>query len=117
MRSGVKVAALAAAALAGARIAVRRRTRRAVRPDAGSHAARVARIASQLRGRPGTRPLSLRKRAVSHQVPKARDLRARDEKIDISDLDAILEIDPVARICVAEPGVTFVDLVAATLRH
>src|SRR4029078_10481637 len=38
-------------------------------------------------------------------------------KIDISDLTEILEIDPVKRICVAESGVTFVDLVSATLRH
>jgi FAD/FMN-containing dehydrogenase len=59
----------------------------------------------------------LRKKGVSHQVPKARDLRHRDAKIDISDLDEILEIDPVRRTCTAEAGVTFVDLVAATLRH
>src|SRR5690606_17571156 len=65
----------------------------------------------------GTAPVSLRKRAVAHQVPKAGDLRRKDEKVDLSDLDQILEIDPLARRCVAEPGVTFVDLVDATLRH
>src|SRR5207248_10767519 len=53
----------------------------------------------------------------SHQVPKSGDLRRRDDKIDISDLDEILSIDPVARTCVAEAGVRFVDLVQATLRH
>jgi FAD/FMN-containing dehydrogenase len=57
----------------------------------------------------------LKKRAVSHQVPKAGDLKYSDERIDISSLDAILEIDPQRRLCVAEPGVTFADLVAATL--
>ncbi len=82
-----------------------------------SHAAKVARIASQLRAHTGTTPLSLRKKAVSHQVPKAGDLRHRDDKIDISALTDVIEIDPVRRICVAESGVTFVDLVTATLAH
>ena len=50
-------------------------------------------------------------------MPKARDLRRYDDKIGISDLDAILEIDPVKRICVAESGVTFIDLVRETLKH
>src|ERR1044071_381664 len=81
------------------------------------HAEKVARIASQLKAHPPGKPVSLRKKSVSHQVPKAGDLRHRDDKIDISDLTEILEIDPVRRICVAESGVTFVDLVAATLRH
>ncbi len=81
------------------------------------HAHKVERIARALRARTSDRPVSLRKRAVAHQVPKLGDLRQQDEKIDVSDLDAILEIDPVARVCVAEAGVTFVDLVRATLRH
>ena len=61
--------------------------------------------------------MSLHKKAVSHQVPKPGDLRHRDAKIDVSDLTEILKIDPEKRICVAESGVTFVDLVAATLAH
>jgi FAD/FMN-containing dehydrogenase len=81
------------------------------------HAAKVARIVEQLRAHDPSRPLSLKKKAVAHQVPKARDLRYRDAKIDISDLTEILEIDPARRICVAESGVTFVDLVRATLPH
>jgi FAD/FMN-containing dehydrogenase len=81
------------------------------------HAAKVARLVAQIEARPGTTPLSLRKSSVSHQVPKAKDLRHRDDKVDISDLTEVIEIDPVRRICVAESGVTFVDLVAATLRH
>jgi FAD/FMN-containing dehydrogenase len=81
------------------------------------HADKVARIAAQLRAHTGGAPVSLRKKGPSHQVPKARDLRRRDAKIDISDLDDILEIDPARRICVAESGVTFVRLVEATLRH
>ncbi|HEX5059979.1 MAG TPA: FAD-binding oxidoreductase [Kofleriaceae bacterium] len=81
------------------------------------HAAKVARIVAQLKAHRGDKPLSLRKKAVAHQVPKAKDLRYRDDKIDISDLTEILEVDPVKQICVAESGVTFVDLVRATLAH
>lgn len=81
------------------------------------HARKVARIAGQLRGRRGSRPLSIRKRVVSHQVPKAGDLKYKDEKLDLTDLHDILSIDPARRICVAESGVTFEDLVAATMRH
>ncbi len=82
-----------------------------------AHAAKVARICAQLRAHAGGRPVSLRKKAVSHQVPKANDLRRRDDKIDVTDLTEILEIDPERRLCVAESGVTFVDLVRATLAH
>jgi FAD/FMN-containing dehydrogenase len=81
------------------------------------HAAKVARVTSQLRAHPPTRPVSLRKQAPPHQVPKRHDLRRFDDKIDVSDLTAILDIDPVTRTCTAESGVTFKDLVAATLRY
>ena len=81
------------------------------------HQRKVERIAAQLRARRSARPISLRKRAVSHQVPKARDLKYSDDQLDVSDLNAVLRIDPVRRICVAESGVTFVDLVAATMKH
>lgn len=90
-------------------------------PDTGAararHAAKVERIAAQLRARPGGVPLSLKKRGPSHQVPKRGDLRARDAKIDVSDLTDVLHIDPIARTCTAESGVTFVDLVRATLAY
>ncbi|HSM92236.1 MAG TPA: FAD-binding oxidoreductase [Anaeromyxobacteraceae bacterium] len=82
-----------------------------------AHEQKVARVARQLREHASGRPLRIRKRATPHEVPKARDLRYSDDTIDTSDLDQILSIDPVARVCVAEPGVTFVDLVAATLPH
>lgn len=81
------------------------------------HAEKRARIVRQLQHHTSGKPLSLRKKAVSHQVPKANDLRRHDDKIDVSDLTEVLSIDPVKRICVAESGVTFVDLVAATLPH
>ncbi len=81
------------------------------------HARKVERIAAQLRAHDGSRPVSLRKKAPPHQVPKGGDLRRRDPKIDVSDLTAILDIDPVKRLCVAESGVMFCDLVEATLRY
>lgn len=86
-----------------------------MRDAAQSHAAKVDRVATQLRRRQSSAPLSIRKRVVSHQVPKRGDLKYRDEKIDVSDLDEILEIDPETRTCTAEPGVTFEALVRATL--
>lgn len=85
-----------------------------------SHEAKLASVVRQLRAHaahaPG-RPVSFKKRAVSHQVPKPHDLRHTDDKIDLSELDAILDIDLHAKTCTAEPGVTFTDLVAATLEH
>lgn len=81
------------------------------------HARKVERVIHQLRELPAGVQVSRRKRAVSHQVPKRNDARHREAKIDVSDLDAILEIDPVARTCTAEPGVTFVDLVRETMRY
>lgn len=82
-----------------------------------SHEQKVKRIAKQLRERKSTKPVSLKKKAVSHEVPKPHDRKYSDEKIDVSDLNEIISIDPKKRICVAEPGVTFVDLVTATMRH
>jgi FAD/FMN-containing dehydrogenase len=121
----VPLAAAAGGVSAAARVVRRRRqARRAVGTDSrpleaceARHAAKVARIAQALRARTSTRPLSLRKRAVSHQVPKPGDGRRSDDKLDITDLDEIIDIDVAARTCTAEPGVAFVDLVAATLRH
>jgi FAD/FMN-containing dehydrogenase len=83
---------------------------------ADQHERKVARIAAELRRLRGG-PVSLRKKAVSHQVPKAGDLKYSDRHIDVSDLDQILAIDPDRRLCVAESGVTFVDLVQATLPY
>lgn len=82
-----------------------------------THEQKVARIAAQLKARTAKTPVSLKKKAVSHEVPKPGDKRHDDEKIDVSGLDRILHIDPERRLCVAEPGVTFVDLVKATLAH
>ncbi|MBM7118060.1 FAD-binding oxidoreductase [Archangium primigenium] len=81
------------------------------------HKAKVDRIARQLRQRTSTRPASFKKKTPPHQVPKHGDLRRGDDKIDLSDLDEILEIDPVTLTCTVEPAVTFDEVVQATLRH
>jgi hypothetical protein len=85
--------------------------------SARRHELKVSRIARQLQDRKSTAPLSLRKAAVSHEVPKAVDNRYTDDKIDISALNEIIDIDVQNQICVAESGVTFIDLVMTTLRY
>lgn len=79
------------------------------------HQRKVERVARQLREHPVGCPLSIKKKAVSHQVPKHGDARRHDAKLDLTDLDRILTIDVDRRTCTAEPGVTFTDLVEATL--
>jgi hypothetical protein len=81
------------------------------------HAAKVDQVVRALRAHRSTAPLSLAKRAVTHRVPRRVDHVRDGAKLDVSELDSILEIDPDARTCTAEPGVTFVDLVTATLKH
>ena len=82
-----------------------------------SHEQKVDRICAELKNRTSTKPVSFKKKVVSHQVPKPKDGRYLDEKIDISDLNDIISVDPEKRTCVAEPGVTFIDLIKATLKH
>lgn len=82
-----------------------------------THDQKVSRISAQLKAHVNGKPVSFKKKAVSHEVPKVADARVNDEKIDLTDLDQIISIDPEKRVCVAEPGVTFVDLVNATIKH
>lgn len=79
------------------------------------HQRKVERVADQLRRRTSTAPLSRQKRVVSHQVPKVHDKKYEDEKIDLLDLDEIIEVDAERRICIAEPGVPFCKIVDRTL--
>jgi len=79
------------------------------------HARKVAKIVEQLRNRKSRAPLTVLKKGVSHQVPKVHDKFYTDEKIDLGELDEVIEIDPVRRICIAESGVPFCKLVDQTL--
>ena len=81
------------------------------------HEEKVSRIAKQLKERKSTAPLTLRKKAVSHEVPKPGNKKYSDEKFDISDLDEIIHVDIKKRICIAEPGATFAKVVDATIKH
>ena len=82
-----------------------------------SHEEKVHRVSRFLREYKGKAPLSLKKKAVSHEVPRPSDRRNLDRKVDIHDFNEILSIDKKRRICIAEPGVTFVDLVRETMKH
>ncbi len=82
-----------------------------------SHEDKVQRIAKQLQERKSSRPLRLWKKTVSHEVPRPKDKKALDEKLDIRDLDAILSIDVKKSTCTAEPGVTFEKLVKESMKY
>ncbi|MGZ6143068.1 MAG: FAD-binding oxidoreductase, partial [Myxococcales bacterium] len=83
-----------------------------------SHEDKVAAIAAEVRERVARgEPVHIWKGGVHHFVPLPGDARFSGRPIDVSSLDRILEIDPARRLCVAEPGVTFARLVAATLEH
>lgn len=82
------------------------------------HDRAVAAIADQVRSLVGRgEPVHIDKGGVHHVVPLAADPRFRSRPVDISGLGRILSIDVAGRRCVTEPGVTFADLVRATLPH
>lgn len=82
-----------------------------------THEEKIHRIVHQLKNRKSKKPLSMKKKVVSHTVPKPGDKKYSDEKLDVSDLNEIILIDPDEKLCIAEPGVTFTDLVKATLEY
>ena len=82
-----------------------------------THEQKIKRISSFLASRKSREPIALRKKSVSHEVPKKGDKKYTDERLDIGDLNEILKIDVKERTCTAEPGVTFIQLVKATLPH
>ncbi len=82
-----------------------------------NHEQKVSKVLEILKNRKNTTPVSFKKKSVSHQVPKPNDKTYDDEKIDLSDLNQIIEINKNELTCTAEPGVTFVDLVKETLKY
>jgi FAD/FMN-containing dehydrogenase len=91
---------------------------RAVQTSIDRHSDEVRAIAGRVRDLAGRgEPVHIDKGGVHHVVPLTSDPRFRSRPIDISGLDRILSIDPEEGVCVAEPGVTFADLVRATLPH
>jgi len=82
------------------------------------HAAKVARIADQIReGLARGQHVHITKDSVHHVVPLPGDTRFKDRPVNISSLREVLDVDAERREAVVEPGVTFRQLVAATLRH
>ena len=81
------------------------------------HEIKVARIVNQLKQREKTTYLKLHKKTVSHMVPKPSNKTYDDERLDISDFDDIISVDPYKMICVAEPGVTFEKLIKETMKY
>ena len=82
------------------------------------HDRRVAAVAARLAELAAAgEPVHIAKGGVHHVVPLPGDARFRTRPVDVSSLRHILEVDVAGRRCVAEPGVTFAELVAATLPH
>ena len=83
-----------------------------------SHAAKVDRIAARVASlSAGGDPIHIAKGGVHHVVPVPSDSRFRSRPLDVSSLTEILEVDTTNQICVAEAGVTFSQLLEATLSH
>ena len=82
-----------------------------------AHLEKIHRIADALKQEATAKGhLSLKKAAVSHVVPNPNDPKHSDRKVNIRDLKTILKIDAKHKLCIAEPGVTFCELVAETLK-
>ncbi len=82
------------------------------------HTEKLHQISKEIRSRISDgNPIKIVKGSVPHFVPNPYDKSDKQPKIDIKNLNQILKIDVERQICIAEPGVTFSDLVAATLPH
>jgi hypothetical protein len=73
------------------------------------HEERVRAVADQIATRPPGRPITIRKASVSHSV-RDRGYKTRCHAVDVSGLDAILEIDPERRLARVEGQVFISDL-------
>ncbi|MEZ0371937.1 MAG: FAD-binding oxidoreductase, partial [Candidatus Sericytochromatia bacterium] len=60
-------------------------------------------------------PGHIDKGGVSHFVPLPGDTRRQGKSLDIAKLNEFLQIDPVERIAVAEPGMSFAEVLKRTL--
>ncbi len=88
----------------------------AAEPVAQPHHRRVEAIRAQVRALANAGDHAhIDKGGVHHVVPLPGDRRFSARSIDTSALTNILHVDVEARICIAEPGVTFESLVRHTL--
>jgi len=80
------------------------------------HDQRAAVIAAQVAERAASgQRVHITKKSVHHVVPLPGDRRFSAGPVDISSLSNIIHIDAAGRTCTCEPGVTFRELVQATL--
>ncbi|MBF0361180.1 MAG: FAD-binding oxidoreductase [Oligoflexia bacterium] len=92
-------------------------------PNTEIHANKVALIIKQIHEKieqkknNGHLAISFSKNSVAHVVPNPKDARFHKSKVDLKSLNQIIEINPLEKTCVAESGVSFVDLVEQTLKH
>lgn len=80
-----------------------------------AHDAKVEAVRAQVLSLTG--PGHIDKGGARHFVPRPRDARQAGRAVDVSALDAILEVDVDARRCTAEPGATFAAVARRTLAH
>ena len=86
------------------------------RPAPDEHDRRVAAVAAQVKALAAAGETAhIEKGGVHHVVPLPGDRRFKTRKIDVSPLRNILAVDAVERRCTAEPGVSFAEVVRATL--
>ena len=85
---------------------------------ASSHEAKVEAVCAQVRAAASLQqPVHIHKGGVHHFVPQPGDARFTGRAVDVSALNAVLDIDVEARTCTAEPGATFAEVVRRTLAH
>ena len=88
------------------------------RSPASTHEAKVEAVCEQVRAAASLQqPIHVDKGGVHHFVPQPGDARFIGRAVDVSALNAVLDIDIEARVCTAEPGATFGEVVRRTLAH
>jgi FAD/FMN-containing dehydrogenase len=81
------------------------------------HDKKVLNLISFLKSCSSGKSYSIKKSNVSHFVPNPDQKRDKMKKVDICDFIEILGIDPEAKTCTAESGVTFSKLVRQTMKY
>jgi len=83
-----------------------------------SHKEKIFNVVKQLKNlKSKNQPILFSKKTVSHFVPSAHTAREKLPKLDLKTLDSLLNIDPRKNIGIAEPGLTFSELLKESLKH
>ena len=80
------------------------------------HRDRVERIQTGVRGIPEGKPIAIERRKTNYTMHHSEYKPPPSDRVDVSDLDHILEVDPINKIAWVETGVTMEKLVNACLR-